>query len=89
MRKFLMLSVLCVLCGGLFAGCGNVYLKGDALTAAQTSATDAYNAAIRGHKEPAAPLWMSAYLDENYLQWRSFVRSATKDTTWGPKLEGE
>lgn len=25
----------------------------------------------------------------HYKQWRCFVRSAKKDTTWGPKLEGE
>ena len=35
MRTINLLCVLCVLCGGLLlAGCGNVYLKGDALTAA-------------------------------------------------------
>ncbi len=79
------------------AGCGNVYLKGEALTAAETSAMDAFQAVQRAEAPPAAtqppeaiaPPWMKAYLEENFKQWRSFVRSAHKDTNWGPKLPGE
>ena len=76
-----------VLCA---AGCGNVYLKGDALTAAETSTMDAYQAAQRsGGTATTQPTWEQSYLVENFRQWRSFVRSANKDLTWGPKLEGE
>lgn len=71
------------------AGCGNVYLTGDAMTAAQNSAMDAYAAQQRATSQPASPAWENVYLQENYKQWRDFVRSAKKDTTWGPKLEGE
>jgi hypothetical protein len=71
------------------AGCGNVYLKGDGLTAAETSALDAYQAVQRAEKEPVTPDWERAYLTENFKQWRFFVRSARKDLAWGPKLEGE
>lgn len=70
-------------------GCGNVYLKGDALTAAETSTIDAYQASQRATAEPATPAWEKAYLEENFKQWRLFVRSARKDLTWGPKLENE
>jgi hypothetical protein len=38
---------------------------------------------------PATPAWEKAYLEENFKQWRFFVRSARKEETWGPKLEGE
>ncbi|MFA6133395.1 MAG: hypothetical protein WC869_05185 [Phycisphaerae bacterium] len=105
--------LLCVLCVAvLFAGgCGNVYLKGEALTAAETSTMDAYQAVQRlgGTGVPPvsestaetavvpstaatatpAPTWMKAYLEENFKQWRFFVRSARKDLTWGPKLADE
>ena len=103
-RLAVFLCVLCVFCGGLsLAGCGNVYLWGDGLTAAETSAMDAYNAFQRAQPsavlpdanaapaDPNAslPMWEKAYLEENYKQWRSFVRSANKDLTWGPKLRNE
>ena len=85
MRHVLMLLVLT----GLLAGCGNVYLRGEALTAAETSAMDAFEANRRLASDPNAPLWTKAYLTENFKQWRFFVRSARKDLAWGPKLEGE
>jgi hypothetical protein len=71
------------------SGCGNVYLKGDAMTAAETSALDAANAANRAATQPASPDWQKQYLSENAKQWRFFVRSAKKDDAWGPKLQGE
>ena len=79
----LLAAALVLLC---LAGCGNVYLRGEALTAAETSAMDAFGAAQRAEAEPA---WQKAYLQENFKQWRSFVRSARKDEAWGPKLEDE
>ena len=82
----IVIAVLVVL--GL-AGCGNVYLRGEALTAAETSTMDAFQAAQRATAEPATPTWEKAYLEENFKQWRFFVRSARKDLTWGPTLEAE
>jgi hypothetical protein len=70
-------------------GCGNVYLRGDAATAAETSAMDAYQAYQRAATQPDSVAWQKAYLQENFCQWRYFVRSARKDLTWGPKLDGE
>ena len=87
MKKLLIcMAVLVVLC---LTGCGNVYLRGEALTAAETSAMDAWQAVQRADKEAATPEWQKAYLAENFKQWRFFVRSARKDETWGPKLEAE
>jgi hypothetical protein len=92
-RKLLMMAVLlaalaCVALGG--AGCGNVYLQGDAATAAETSTLDAYQAAQRsGATTTSQPSWEQSYFVENFKQWRFFVRSARKDLSWGPKLEGE
>ena len=83
----LMLGLSCVVLG--VTGCGNVSLSGDALTAAQQSTMDAYQAVQRADAEPATPSWEKAYLTENFLQWRFFVRSARKDLNWGPRLEGE
>ena len=79
----LVIALLCV------TGCGNVYLRGEAITAAETSAIDAYQATIRAAAEPTTAEWLRAYLDENFKQWRFFVRSAHNDEAWGPKLEGE
>jgi ABC-type cobalamin transport system ATPase subunit len=73
----------------MVAGCGNVYLKGEALTAAETSTLDAYQAVQRGNADAATPGWEKAYLTENFKQWRFFVRSARKDLVWGPKLPDE
>jgi len=85
---FVLLALSCVAVLGV-AGCGNVSLSGDALTAAQQSTMDAYQAVQRANAEPATPAWEKAYLTENFLQWRFFVQSAVKDTTWGPKLSSE
>ena len=82
-----MLIVVAVVC--LLAGCGNVYLKGDALTAAETSTMDAWQATQRAQAEPSTPAGERAYLEENFKQWRVFVQSARKDTAWGPKLSDE
>ncbi len=71
------------------AGCGNVYLSGDGLTAAQQSTMDAYQAVQRADADPATPATLRVYLSENFKQWRFFVRSAVKDLNWGPKLPGE
>ena len=82
-------NVIVVLLTICLAGCGNVYLTGEALTAAENSALDAYNACQRGFNDPNLPLWTKAYLGENAGQWRSFVRAAKKDDAWGPKVECE
>jgi hypothetical protein len=77
-----------------------VYLRGEALTAAETSTMDAWQAIQRVAQPPSAgledsppgaavPQWLEAYLEENFKQWRFFVRSANKDPNWGPKLEDE
>ena len=89
--KVLCLAVALLAC--LLAGCGNVTLRGDALTAAENSTMAAYQAVIRGDiattQPTTAPAWQKAYLGENFKQWRYFVRSARKDLTWGPTLNGE
>jgi hypothetical protein len=74
---------------GPLPGCGNVSLTGEALTAAQTSTLDAYQAVQRAAADPAVPDWEQAYLEENFKQWRCFVQSAKKDLNWGPKLASE
>ena len=85
--------VLILLAGIMLAGCGNVTLSGEAMTAAERSALDAYQAQARytaATSRPATdPTWTAVYLRENYKQWRFFVQSAKKDLAWGPKLEGE
>lgn len=82
----LLVAALCVF---FLPGCGNVQLKGDSMTAAEMSTTDAFNATQRAEKDANIPNWTKAYLDENFKQWRCFVWSAKKDTTWGPKLPEE
>jgi len=47
---------------------------------------DAFQAVQRAQADQATPAWEKAYLQENFQQWRFFVRSARKDLTWGPKL---
>jgi hypothetical protein len=89
MRMCVLLMLVIVLAAVVLPGCGNVSLQGDALTAAQASAMNAYQAQARVEKDPATPPWVKAYMAENFKQWRFFVRSAVKDLTWGPKLEGE
>ncbi len=81
-----MLGMLAVL---MTAGCGNVELRGESLTAAEVSTVDALNAANLLRPAANAPHWAKVYLDENFKQWRCFVRSARKDDAWGPKLPGE
>jgi hypothetical protein len=74
------------------AGCGNVSLKGEAMTACEQSALDAYQAVKRVDTpttQPAGQSWVRPYLTENFKQWRYFVRAAKNDPAWGPKLEGE
>lgn len=83
------LMLVVVLVAVVLPGCGNVSLQGDAMTAAQNSAMNAYQADIRAEKDPTVPAWLKAYLAEDFKQWRFFVRSANKDLTWGPKLAGE
>jgi hypothetical protein len=73
----------------LVAGCGNVYLSGEALTAAETSTLDSWQAVQRASADPSIPAWQKAYLAENFTQWRSFVRAAKRDLNWGPKLPEE
>ncbi len=85
----LILVVLGVLALLVMPGCGNVTLRGEALTAAEVSTMDAYQAAQRVQADANVPNWTKAYLDENFKQWRCFVQSARKDTAWGPRLPGE
>ena len=82
----LMIGVLAVLAT---AGCGNVQLRGESLMAAEVSTVDALNAANRLRPDANTPQWAKVYLDENFKQWRCFVRSARKDDAWGPKLPDE
>jgi hypothetical protein len=70
-------------------GCGNVYLRGDAAIAAETSTMDAYGAVNRAAAEGNDAPWLQAYLGENFKQWRTFVRSNRNDPAWGPKLPAE
>ena len=84
---WLMLVLVLVVIG--LAGCGNVTLKGDSMTAAEVSTLDAYNASQRAGADPNIPHWTQVYLEENFKQWRCFVWSAKKDVTWGPKLPAE
>ena len=70
-------------------GCGNVYLAGDAMTAAECSAIDAAGFAYRVREDGNAGPLVRCYAVENASQWRCFVRSAKKDLSWGPKLPGD
>lgn len=85
MILFMLMAVM------ILAGCGNVYLSGDAATACENSAMDAYQAVQRANAAAATsqPTWVRPYLSENYKQWRDFVRANRRDQNWGPKLEGE
>ena len=91
MRNWKVLCLAVVLLACLLAGCGNVTLRGDAMTAAQESTMDAYQAVLRCGDPATQPAsgTIKSYLTENFKQWRSFVRSAKADLTWGPKLAGE
>jgi len=87
--RWLILALVLMLAILTVAGCGNVTLKGDSMTAAETSTLDAFNASQRAGADPNMPHWAQVYLDENFKQWRCFVWSAKKDVTWGPKLPEE
>lgn len=82
-------AISLIMLAGLLAGCGNVYLHGEALTAAETSTLDAWQAVQRVDADTTAPSWQKAYLTENFVQWRYFVRAAKRDLGWGPKLPTE
>ena len=83
----MVLALSCVAAG--VAGCGNVHLTGEALTAAENSAMDALQASRRADADEATADWQKAYLAENFLQWRWFVRAARREDSWGPKLPAE
>lgn len=87
MRRMVMCSVL--LLAVMLAGCGSVYLTGEAATAAEVSTMDAYQAYQRATTQPESVAWQREYLRENFCQWRLFVRAARKDLDWGPRLDGE
>ncbi|MCY2930414.1 MAG: hypothetical protein NTV86_13120 [Planctomycetota bacterium] len=89
-RRIVLLCSLLVLLAALsVAGCGNVYVQGEARTAVETSALDAYLASQKASADACTPAWGKAYLEENFRQWRYFARAARKDANWGPKLLGE
>ena len=95
MRKGSLLLLFVAVVGmTCFTGCGNVSLRGDALTAAEVSVMDAYQAvhrsgAVEAQRSGKTLTWEQAYFCENFRQWRFFVRSARADLTWGPTLPGE
>ena len=73
---------------------GNVYLRGDALTASEASAMDAYQAvhrsgAVESVRAGKQMTWEQQYFLENFRHWRSLVRSAHKNLNWGPTLPNE
>lgn len=63
-------------------GC-KVYMGKDALNAAQTSTANAVEAARRANADQNTAPWLKEYTTENAKQWRDFVRSAMRDTSWG------
>ena len=71
------------------AGCGNVSVQGDAMTALETSTLDAFGFLERVQADPNARSLYRCYATENFVQWRWFARSAKKDMNWGPKLPTE
>ena len=71
------------------AGCGNVSVQGDAMTALETSTLDAFGFLERVRSDPNASSLFRCYATENFVQWRWFARSAKKDLNWGPKLPEE
>ena len=90
-KRVLCIVALVMIVGlmAMLAGCGNVTLQGDAMTAAQQSSQDSATAIQRANADPATPAWVKAYLLEDARQWRSFVRSANKQANWGPTLPGD
>jgi hypothetical protein len=89
MRNGVWMLVVAALVLLVLAGCGNVYLTGDAASCAENSALDAAGFAWRVREDPNASRLVRAYAEENAEQWRWFVRAARKDRTWGPKLPGD
>ena len=85
MKTVIVALLLLLLC----AGCGNVYLRGEAATAVDTSAMDSYLVAQKAGSDSACPAWVKGYLEENFRQWRSFARSNRAEPTWGPRLASE
>ena len=79
MKKILLVLVMCLAA----AGCQDVTLRGQAMTAAETSTLHAFEAHKRYTKDPAA----GKYLKLNAEQWRHFVRSAKRDNAWGQELD--
>jgi hypothetical protein len=71
------------------AGCGNVSVQGDAMTALESSTMDALGFVERVEADPGASPLVKGYATENFIQWRWFARSAKKDLNWGPKLPSE
>jgi hypothetical protein len=74
---------------GLAAGCGNVSVQGDAMTALESSTMDAFGYLERVQVDANASPLTRGYAEENFVQWRWFARSAKKDLNWGPKLPSE
>jgi hypothetical protein len=87
--KSVVLVLVMVMAALWAAGCGSVYLQGEAMTAAESSALDAAGFAERVEVDGNASPLVRAYAVENAEQWRYFVRSAKKDQSWGPKLPGD
>ena len=83
--KQTVIAILCIACVAL-TGC-QVYLGGEAMTAATTSAVDAVEAARRADADENTPQWLKSYTVENAKQWREFVRSAKRDGNWGEDFD--
>ena len=83
---YVMVAVISLAC---LAGCGNVFLMGEAKTAVQTSTMDAYLASQKASIDTTTPTWVRAYLEENFRQWRFFSRAASHDPNQGPTLPSE
>ena len=67
----------------LMAGCQDVTLRGQAMSAAENSAIHAFEA----HKRWDCRSECKAYKKLNAEQWRWFVRAAKRDNAWGVELD--
>lgn len=83
--KRTVIAVLFLACIVL-TGC-QVYLGGEAMTAATTSTVDAVEAARRANTDGNTPPWLKSYTVENAKQWREFVRAAKRDGKWGEEYD--
>ena len=83
MKKMILIAVLCL----VFAGCQDVTLRGQAMSAAENSTLHAFEAHKRFVEADGKPVWAGLYLKENAVQWRSFVRAAKKSPDWGKELD--